>query len=70
LLTFGLFTCIAAFIASGEMAAAYFIGHLPVSFWPGVNGGSEAILYCFIFLYLCVAGSGAWSIDARRIPAV
>lgn len=45
LLTLGLFTRIAAFVASGEMAVAYFTGHLPVGFWPGVNGGSEAILY-------------------------
>lgn len=66
LLTLGLFTRVAAFVASGEMAAAYFIGHFPASFWPGVNGGSEAILYSFIFLYLAVAGGGVWSIDALR----
>lgn len=66
LLALGLFTRAAAFLASGEMAAAYFIGHLPSGFWPGVNGGSEAILYCFIFLYLVFAGAGAWSIDALR----
>ena len=66
LLTLGLFTRVAAFVASGEMAAAYFMGHFPASFWPGVNGGSEAILYSFIFLYLAVAGGGVWSIDALR----
>lgn len=66
LLALGLFTRIAAFIASGEMATAYFIGHLPSGFWPGVNGGSEAILYSFIFLYFVFAGGGAWSIDALR----
>lgn len=66
LLTLGLFTRVAAFVASGEMAAAYFIGHFPASFWPGINGGSEAILYSFIFLYLAVAGGGVWSIDALR----
>lgn len=66
LLTLGLFTRIAAFIASGEMAIAYFMGHLPTSFWPGVNGGGEAILYCFIFFYLALAGAGAWSVDALR----
>lgn len=66
LLALGLFTRAAAFLASGEMAVAYFIGHLPSGFWPGVNGGSEAILYCFIFLYLVFAGAGAWSIDALR----
>ncbi|MCQ8277257.1 DoxX family protein [Acetobacteraceae bacterium KSS8] len=66
LLTLGLFTRAAGFIASGEMAAAYFLFHLPAGFWPGVNGGSEAILYCFIFFYLVFAGPGAWSIDALR----
>jgi len=64
-LTLGLFTRVTAFIASGEMAAAYFIGHLPSGFWPGVNGGSEAILYTFLFLYLAFAGGGAWSVDAN-----
>jgi putative oxidoreductase len=66
LLALGLFTRAAAFIASGEMAAAYFMGHFPKGFWPGVNGGSEAILYCFIFLYLAAAGGGSWSLDALR----
>lgn len=64
LITLGLLTRIAAFVASGEMATAYSIAHLPSGFWPGVNGGGEAILYCFIFLYLALAGPGAWSIDA------
>ena len=63
-LTLGLFTRVAAFVASGEMAVAYFMSHLPSSFWPGVNGGSEAILYCFIFFYIAFAGGGAWSLDA------
>lgn len=66
LLTLGLFTRIAAFVASGQMAFAYFIAHFPASFWPGANGGSEAILYAFIFLYIAAAGAGAWSIDALR----
>lgn len=70
LLTLGLFTRIAAFVAAGEMAAAYFMGHLPASIWPGINGGSEAILYCFIFLYLSAAGGGAWSVDALRARKV
>jgi putative oxidoreductase len=48
------------------MAAAYFMGHMPAGFWPGANGGSEAILYCFIFLYLAAAGGGSWSLDALR----
>lgn len=66
LITFGLFTRVAAFIASGEMAFAYFIGHAGKSFWPGVNQGDPAILYCFIFLYLVFAGPGAWSLDSLR----
>lgn len=66
LLTLGLFTRVAAFIASGEMATAYFTAHLPSGFWPGINGGGEAILYCFVFLYLAFAGGGAWSVDALR----
>ena len=66
LLTVGLFTRVAAFVASGEMAIAYFLGHAPQGFWPEVNGGSEAILYSFVFLYIALAGGGAWSIDAAR----
>ena len=64
LITFGLFTRLAAFIASGEMAFAYFIGHASKSFWPGVNLGDAAILYCFIFFYLVFAGPGAWAVDS------
>ncbi len=64
LLAVGLRTRATAFICSGEMAAAYFISHAPQSFWPALNGGDAAILFCFIFLYLSVAGAGAWSIDA------
>jgi putative oxidoreductase len=64
LLTLGLFTRVAAFICAGEMAAAYFIGHASKSFWPGVNQGDPAILYCFIFLYLVFAGAGPISLDA------
>ena len=66
LVTIGLFTRLAAFIASGEMAAAYFIGHFPKGFWPVENMGEGAILYCFIFLYIAAAGPGAWSIDGAR----
>src|SRR5665213_3597539 len=64
LVTLGLFTRIAAFFCSGEMAVAYFTAHFPQSVWPGVNQGGEAILYCFIFFYLVFAGAGAWSLDA------
>ena len=63
LVAIGLFTRWAAFIASGEMAAAYFISHAPKGFFPLSNGGDGAILYCFIFFYLFLAGGGTWSID-------
>ena len=66
LVTLGLFTRLAAFIASGEMAVAYFMAHFPKSFWPIENMGDAAILYCFIFLYLAAAGAGAWSLDSAR----
>lgn len=62
----GLFTRIAAFIMSGEMAFAYFLAHAPRGFFPQANGGESAILFCFIFLYLAFAGGGCWSIDAAR----
>ena len=60
----GLFTRFATFILSGEMAFAYFIEHAPHSFFPLLNEGNEAVLFCFIFLYLAAAGGGPWSIDA------
>jgi putative oxidoreductase len=63
LLLVGLFTRLAALVMSGEMAFAYFMVHLPKSFYPAVNGGSLAVLYCFVFLYLVFAGGGPWSID-------
>ncbi len=66
LVTLGLFTRLAAFIASGEMAVAYWMQHFPKSFWPLANMGEAAILFCFIFLYLAAAGPGAWSIDGAR----
>jgi putative oxidoreductase len=64
LLILGLLTRPAAFILSGEMAFAYFIGHAPRGFYPLVNGGTLAILYCFTCLYLACAGAGPWSVDA------
>ena len=67
LITLGLFTRIAAFIASGEMAVGYFMMHAPKSFWPAVNQGEAAILFCFVFLYLVGAGPGAWAIDNARV---
>jgi len=59
----GLFTRPAAFILSGLMAAAYFMGHASKGFLPIVNGGEPAVIYCFIFLYFVFAGGGAWSLD-------
>jgi putative oxidoreductase len=66
LILIGLFTRLAAFIASGQMAAAYWMGHAPQHLWPVANEGDAAILYCFIFLYIAAAGPGAWSIDRER----
>ncbi|MDP8915629.1 MAG: DoxX family protein [Pseudomonadota bacterium] len=63
LITGGLLTRAAAFIASGEMAFAYWMAHAPQSPFPVLNGGDAAILYCFVFLYLAAAGGGPWSID-------
>jgi putative oxidoreductase len=62
----GFFTSAVAFIASGEMAVAYFQAHQPRGFWPIVNGGELAALYCFVFLYFAAVGSGKWSLDALR----
>ena len=67
LITLGLFTRLAAFVASGEMAVAYFMFHGSKGFWPAVNKGEAAILFCFVFLYLAAAGAGAWSIDGARV---
>jgi putative oxidoreductase len=66
LLIIGLFTRVAAFILSGEMAVAYFMVHSHNGLYPIVNKGELAILYCFVFLYLAVAGGGPWSIDHMR----
>jgi putative oxidoreductase len=66
LLLLGLFTRPVAFLLAGEMAVAYFQFHAPQSFWPGVNGGMPAVLFCFIWLYFSAAGAGPWSLDARR----
>lgn len=63
LLLLGLFTRPAAFVMSGEMAAAYFMAHAPQSFFPILNQGDLPVLYCFVFLYIAVAGAGAWSLD-------
>lgn len=65
LLALGLFTRPVAFILTGDMAVAYFMAHAPKNFFPLLNGGDAAILYCFIFLLFLVAGAGRWSIDAK-----
>jgi putative oxidoreductase len=67
LIVLGLFTRPVAFILSGDMAIAYFIAHAPRGFFPLVNGGELAIVYCFAFLYLAAAGGGEWSIDRLRV---
>ena len=64
LLTLGLFTRLAALIMSGEMAVGYFLVHAPKSFYPYLNGGELAIMYCFVFFYLIFAGAGPLSFDA------
>jgi putative oxidoreductase len=63
LMTAGLYTRLAAFVASGEMAAAYFMAHAPQGFWPALNMGEPAILFSFVFLYFAFAGGGAWALD-------
>ena len=66
LILVGLFTRPTAFVLSGFMAVAYFMAHAPRGFFPLVNDGELAVLYCFVFLYLFFAGPGAWSLDASR----
>jgi len=69
LLLVGLFTRPVAFILSGEMAFAYFMAHGPKNFWPILNGGELAALYCFLFLSFAFAGGGQWSVDRLRNAA-
>lgn len=66
LLLLGLYTRPVAFLLSGEMAVAYFIGHAPQGFWPVLNQGHPAIMFCFVWLYVSAAGPGPWSLDALR----
>jgi putative oxidoreductase len=70
LLALGLFTRPVAFVLSGMMAVAYFLAHASKSFFPALNGGEPALLFCFVFFYLAFAGGGAWSLDAivRKRP--
>jgi len=69
LLFLGLFTRPVAFVLAGDMAAAYFMAHAPRGFFPLLNGGELAIVYCFVFLYFCLAGAGEWSLDRLRASA-
>ena len=66
LIIIGLFTRVTAFVLAGMMAVAYFMAHAPQSFYPIINQGELAIMYCFVFLYLAAAGSGPFSVDASR----
>jgi putative oxidoreductase len=69
LLALGLFTRPVAFVLAGNMAVAYFMAHAPRGFFPLLNGGELAIVYCFVFLYFWVAGGGEWGLDWLRAPA-
>lgn len=66
LLAIGLFTRPTAFVLSGVMAVAYFMAHAGKGFWPMINGGELAVLYCFVYLYLAAAGGGTFGVDAMR----
>ena len=66
LIVIGFLAGYAAFIASGQMAVAYFMAHFPTSFWPLENKGEPAVLFCFVFLYVATHGAGIWSIDGAR----
>lgn len=65
LIAVGFLTPLAAFLASGEMAVAFFLAHYPRGIWPIQNGGEPAVLYCFAFLYIAARGAGGFSIDRR-----
>lgn len=66
LIILGLFTRPVAFVLSGEMAVAYFQQHAPSNFWPVINQGTPAVLFCFLYLYMSAHGAGPWSLDALR----
>lgn len=66
LVAIGFYARLAAFVASGEMAAAYFKAHAAADLWPLLNRGELAVLYCFLFLYIAAHGAGIWSLDAGR----
>jgi len=68
LIATGLFASYAAFVASGELAVAFFTMHFPRGFWPIKNGGELAVVYCLLFLYIAARGAGCWSLDALIRP--
>lgn len=70
LIALGVLASYAAFIASGEMAFAYFMSHAPRGFWPIENGGELSVLYCFTFLYMAARGAGRWSLGGSRHTSV
>jgi putative oxidoreductase len=70
LIALGILTSFVAFVASGEMASAYFMAHFPRGFWPIQNGGELAVLYCFLFLYIAATGAGVWGVWGRRPSTV
>jgi putative oxidoreductase len=65
MIALGIFPRWAAFVASGEMAYAYFTRHAPQGFWPVVNRGELAVVYCFVFLYIAARGGGRWTIKGQ-----
>ena len=67
LLLVGAYTRVVGFILAGDMAAAYFMAHFPLSFFPALNGGDAAVLFCFVFFYLFFAGGGSWSVDRAAL---
>ena len=62
----GVFASLAAFVASGEMAVAYFQAHAPKAVWPVQNGGELAVVFCFLFLYVAARGNGTWSVQGGK----
>jgi putative oxidoreductase len=66
MIALGILASLTAFIASGEMAVAYFQAHAPRGFWPIQNGGELAVLYCFVFLYIAARGNGVWSVQGGK----
>jgi len=70
LIALGLLASYAAFIASGEMAFAYFMSHAPRGFWPIENGGELSVIFCFTFLYMAARGAGRWSLGGSRGTSV